>query len=352
MARSDDLMIFPNLAFFFEKPGDDPVGPFEVVHQFVLGDGLARVYISRIGAFGFLFDKRGPLGSEGVLDGELEPGGSTAISLEERRLSLANFVAAAIFGRHAGRTERPLVGAYYSGLDAAFSFGLTGLMRSGRVYDDGLSIEDFGDDLNMGIAGEGIERFMGGSKIQKYLQGDKREMYISLEALRSYTTYVNGLIFRSKMFRDADLPSVMRMNYQALVLHDHQHPEASLALNAVVIETLVSEIFFAYGLVGNHQPRTFATRPHHAARVSKTAFKDMRLVDRVEHLKNGGLIETRLFERIDTIRLARNALMHKGEAVNLRRSVEAQGAARDLWSLLIDPPFALIAKPPRKQSTR
>jgi hypothetical protein len=83
-----------------------------------------------------------------------------AITLRERRIALANFVAAGFFGRYAGRTSRPLVGAHYAGLDAAFSFRLSGLMRPGRVYDDGLSISDFGDDLYITLrAGQlGIER--------------------------------------------------------------------------------------------------------------------------------------------------------------------------------------------------
>jgi hypothetical protein len=38
------------------------MGPFEVVHSFVLG-GLAKIYITRVGAFGFVFDETGALGS-------------------------------------------------------------------------------------------------------------------------------------------------------------------------------------------------------------------------------------------------------------------------------------------------
>jgi hypothetical protein len=137
----------------------------------------------------------------------------------------------------------------------------------------------------------------------------------------------------------------MRMNYQALVLHDQQHPEASLALNAVVSETLVSEVFFAYGIVGTRRPQVFATQSHHTTPVSNSAFRDMRFADRLEHLKSGELLEPKLFERIDAVRLARNALMHKGEAVGSRRSLECQTTVRDLWALLIDVPFALTAKP-------
>lgn len=119
----------------------------------------------------------------------------------------------------------------------------------------------------------------------------------------------------------------MRMNYQALAFHDQQHPEASLALNAVVMETLISEVFFAYGLLGSRRPQTFATRSHHANCVSKNKFRDMRFAARLEHSKNGGLIEPKLFELIDSIRLARNALMHKGDAVSSRRSLECQQPA-------------------------
>jgi hypothetical protein len=147
------------------------MGPFEVVHSFVLG-GLAKIYITRVGAFGFVFDETGALGSAAT---PYKKAGSrkNAITLQERRIAFANFVAAGILGRHAGRTGRPLVGAYYAGLDAAFSFGLGGLMRPGRVYDDGLSISDFGNDLCIIVkAGDDIDR-IAGSKITKHFRRDK-----------------------------------------------------------------------------------------------------------------------------------------------------------------------------------
>ena len=345
------LITLPNLALFFGLPASDDVGPFEVVHSFVV-DGLAKIYITRIGAFGFSFDSKGPLGFENVRLGkerfEGNPSNSVSpadggIDLRERQIAFANFVAAGVFGRHAGRARRALVGARYTGLDSAFEFTPLGLMRSDRVYEDGMSISDFGDDLSLAVP-PGFFRIVG-PKIEEYLRADNSDLYLRIDEIRDCAAYIDQLISRSLLFHYADLQSSMRMNYQALVLHDQQHPEASLALNAVVMETLVSEMFFSYGLVGSREPRTFATRPHGATKVSNSAFGKMRFVARIEHLRAGGLIGQKLFERINLARLARNELMHKGASVSSELSLDCQKTTRDLWAYLVDMPFGLIAKP-------
>jgi hypothetical protein len=131
------------------------------------------------------------------------------------------------------------------------------------------------------------------------------------------------------------------MNYQAAILHGQQHATASLAINVAVAECLIKEIFYAYGLVGDRKPLQFATFSHTADHISNTRFNKMVLTDQLQHLRNGNLISSHLFERIDAARLVRNKLMHTGSLVTPRQSGECQTVVRDLWALLIDQPFEL-----------
>jgi hypothetical protein len=131
------------------------------------------------------------------------------------------------------------------------------------------------------------------------------------------------------------------MNYQAAILHNQQHATASLAINVAVAECLIKEIFYAYGLVGDRKPLPFATLSHTVEHVSNTQFRKMGLSDQLQTLREGNLISSHLFERMDAARLVRNNLMHTGHLVTPRQSGECQTVVRDLWAFLIDQPFEL-----------
>ncbi|MDN5941466.1 MAG: hypothetical protein L0H94_06260 [Nitrospira sp.] len=156
-------------------------------------------------------------------------------------------------------------------------------------------------------------------------------------------SYVQHVLERRNDFEYADMQSCMVMNYQAAILHNQQHAAASLVLNFSVIESLMREIFMAYGLVANITVKSFATKQHTVSRVSKKTFDDMTAHKVMEALQSGGLLNDYLYQRLDSVRKKRNGLMHKGVMISPRDSGDCQTLVRDLWAFLIDTPFELTA---------
>jgi hypothetical protein len=165
---------------------------------------------------------------------------------------------------------------------------------------------------------------------------------LPLDVLEDGVTYTQSLASRVDEFEYADLESCLAMTYQAAVLHNLQHAAASLALCVAVLESLTHELFLVYGLVGNGSPRPFANARHNVARVSNSEFRDLTFNNRLVRLRDGGLIDSFHYTRIESARVRRNRLMHRGESVTLRESGDGLTAARDIWSKLIDMPFELI----------
>jgi hypothetical protein len=338
----ESLLIVPTLTYLLGSEREH-AGPLNVIHSFDV-TGLAKVYMVHMGAFGIFFHPNGSLASIPVLqyNGRGRPPAAVTASqqlamlLQERRLVFAAFIAAAVFGHYAARTKTTLTGARHSGLEAVVPITLSGLMRPGRVYDDGLSIAGFGDDVVITITGSEDFDWLMKIMTKKFskTRGDKPR-YIGIATLRECAQYVQDLVQRGSLFGYADLQAIIGMNYQAAILHRLYHTAASLALNLMVLEVLTKELFFSYGLVGNTAPQSYAAKPHRVEHLSNNKFKKMTFAQQLDHLKVGGLLDTNLAERIDVARLKRNRLMHRGEVVTSTESLACQTAVRDLWPLLI-----------------
>ena len=234
-----------------------------------------------------------------------------------------NFVSAAFFGRVAAKTHTSLSGALYNGQDRITGFDIVG----STVFIQCTEL------ISQAIEG----------KVNARNNERQQSDFLGESDIDDAISYVQHGLERQNDFEYADMQSCMVMNYQAAILHSQQHAAASLALNFSVIESLAREIFIAYGLVTSSTVKSFATKQHTALKVSRKIFDDMTVQQVLEALHSSGLLNDYLYQRLDSVRKKRNGLMHKGITISPRDSGDCQTLVRDLWTLLIDTPFELIA---------
>ena len=219
--------------------------------------------------------------------------------LQEQRMLFINFISAAFFGRVCAKGHTGLTGAVYSGQDRVTAFDVHDI--SLILQPEPMIIRALEEKTRTFNAGNYSHRLLGDAQIDDAI------------------LYVQHLLQRQQDFQYADLCSCIVMNYQAAILHHRQHASASLALNFSVTECLIREIFMAYGLVSGSTAKPFATRTHNIKTMSKSAFDRMTSDKLLRILYDGGLINNKyLYERLDSARTKRNALMHKGETISSR----------------------------------
>ena len=295
-------------------------------------DGIATVYISTIGTFGFIFPEYSKLASidiltqvgPGLAPQEVMDNDDEIHKLQDRRVLFMNFIVAALFGRVIAMAHTAITGAFYSGQDKITSFALNNNTTA-------IQWTEFLDQLI-------------GTKILALRAGRLKHRVLANTAIDDGISYISHLLQRHKEFAYADLQSCMLMNYQAAILHNQQQAAASYALNFSAIESLVRELFLAYGFVDGIGAQHFATRKCNIAKkVSKQTFKDMKLSRVLEMVGESGLLDGYLCQRLEDARKKRNNLMHKGVVVDPRESGGLQCIVRDIWALLIDSPFELNA---------
>lgn len=323
------LLVLPNCRYFFAKAQifDDF---FRVVRMFDCA-GVARLVITSIGTFGYVFPDSSPLASidilrftgQGSVPQEVMDNANLIHGLQEARMQFINFTSAAFFGRICGKANISLADALYNGQDKVAAF---------HVANDKVAIQ-WTATLN-----EDVSR-----KIRAY-NARKSDQYILKDhAIDDAIRYIQHVMQRQNDFEYADLQLCMVMNYQAAILHNKQHAAASFALNFSVIESLAREIFTAYGLVDGNTAKPFATKPHRIARISRRAYDRLKSYEVFETLHNGGLLDRYLYQQLDNARIKRNSLMHKGVSITPEESGDCQTIVRDLWALLVDTPFELTA---------
>lgn len=323
------LLVLPNAKYFFGKV-QTTNDLWKVVRTFDC-DGVATVFITSIGTFGYIFSDSSDLASidvlkfygQGIVPEEVMENEDNINNLQEKRMLFVNFVSAAFFGRVSANTHKSLAGALYNGQDKIAGFNIVkGVVSIQETELIARSIQEKVNALNSG-------------KLQYYFLKDSD--------IDDAISYIQHILQRQNDFGYADLQSCMVMNYQAAILHNQQHAAASLALNFSVIESLAREIFIAYGLVDNTTIKPFATKQHNIATISRRTFNEMRIVNIIETLHQGNLINDYLYQRLETARTKRNNLMHKGEKISPKDSGDCQTIVRDLWAFLVDTPFELIA---------
>ena len=326
---SSTLLVLPNDRYFF---GDiHTENEIRTVAFHFTCKGIADIYITNIGEFCFSFHDSGLLRSidilrtrgEGVIPDEVVENEAHIHSLQENRILFVNFVAAVFFGRVSGRKHTSLDGAIYNGQDKVDSFSL--------------SVE--------GISSPRLEFIVQGIREKVKALNDSRWkiFLLSPEEIEDAVLYVQNMLARHNEFQHANLQRCMVMNYQAAILHKQQHAAASLVLNFLVIESLVQELFFAYGLVDGSTVKSFATRSHTVQCISRKCFKNSTVNELIEKLHEGNLLDDYIHQRIQETRRFRNGIMHKGEMLSPKESGSPQTVVRDLWILLIDAPFELVS---------
>ena len=122
------LLVLPNCRYFFEKAQtfDDF---FRVVRIFDCA-GMARLVITSIGTFGFVFPDSSPLASidilrftgQGSVPPEVMDNADLIHGLQEARMQFINFASAAFFGRICGKANTSLADAIYNGQDKVAAF--------------------------------------------------------------------------------------------------------------------------------------------------------------------------------------------------------------------------------------
>jgi len=307
-----------------------PDNPWKVVRSFDC-DGVATIYITSIGTFGFIFPDSSDLASidilkcvgSGIVPKEVIDNENDIHELQEKRMLFINFVSAAFFGRVSAKAHASLIGALYNGQDKVTTF---------TVINDVVDIQ-WTEIFNQAI----------GEKINAFNMGKLRHHFLKEADIDDAISYIQHLLQRQHDFEYADLKSCMVMNYQAAILHNEQHPAASFAINFSVIESLAREIFIAYGLVNGSVVKSFAKKQHNIARVSRKTFNGMISYEVFKTLHNASLLNDYLYQRLEGARKKRNNLMHKGVTVSSKDSGDCQPLVRDLWELLVDTPFELNA---------
>lgn len=254
----------------------------------------------------------------GAVPDEVMAGNDHVFDVQRRRLTLAVYVAACIYGTHGGNSHSALLGMRYPNLgDVAW-----------------ISIAD-GKFL---YRSEDIDRLrMPGS-------GDaSRKMPIPLATVTQGFELADRLL--AHPFNDADPIQLLAMAYQAVVLHAAQHASASLALSAVVVEAASQETMWASGIVKNTTKTLGAIFPTpFLGSRSRNEVRNMNQQSMAAALRDCGVFSAYLFERMDNLRTARNKLMHKGNDATQRQSGQALTAMRDVLQILFsEPGFELNA---------
>jgi hypothetical protein len=326
---NNQLIVLPNTKYLFgEVQSENDLN--KVIRTFDCAE-IATIYITSVGTFGFAFHDSSNLASidalqfrgEGRIPEDVLSNEEEIHNLQEARILFINFVSAAFFGRVSGKENCALVGATYNGQDRVAGFEVM----------DGKALIRYTDFIARALKDKNSE--LNARSSQAFLLADG--------VIDDAISYVQHLLQRENDFECVDLKQCMTMNYQAAILHSQQHAAASLALNFSVLESLVREICYAYGLVNGSSPKQFATKTHNVSKISKSQFDDMKLGKLTEILHAGGLFDTYLYQEITKVRKLRNNLMHGGTKVDPRNSGTCQTIVRDLWGFLIDSPFELNA---------
>jgi hypothetical protein len=323
------LLVLPNAKYFFGKV-QTTNDLWKVVRTFDC-NGVANVFITSIGTFSFIFPDSSDLASidvlkfcgHGNIPEEVMVNEDDIHKLQEKRMLFVNFISAVFFGRICANTHKSLIGALYNGQDKIAGFNIkqdTVTIQWTELI--ARSIQEKVDALNSG-------------KLQYY--------FLKESDIDDAISYIQHILQRQNDFEYADLMSCMVMNYQAAILHNQQNAAASLALNFSVIESLAREIFIAYGLVNNSTVKPFASKQHNITTISRRAFNGMRIVNIIETLHQGNLINDYLYQRLETARMKRNNLMHKGATISPKDSGDCQTLVRELWAFLVNTPFELSA---------
>ncbi|SFI55076.1 hypothetical protein [Caulobacter sp. UNC279MFTsu5.1] len=316
-AFPDALAILPSDTYVFDMAPGATEMSLRIVGQRKLNNGVGVTAVdlgllafdfkgTSLGGFRRLRSNSG-LVPEAVMDNE-----DAMLRLQTDRLRVAVFVSACIYGTHAKANHSTIRGAVLPGLDDVFSYAQ---VRDGRL----------------GLAQFELERLLAKMRERKKLL-DQRKLHsasISLETLTQALDLADRLLASVAQYETTDPVTLMVLSYQAMVLHGLQHPGPSIAVAAVVLEAAVTELLYALGLVEGRPARLPLLDPAPAP-MSRSRVKTLRFNGALGELKELGVLDAYLVQRIDAVRKARNDFMHEAKAPGPRQSGDALTAVRDV----------------------
>jgi hypothetical protein len=239
----DRLAILPSETYLFEQPSSSKKLTNRIVARKTLENGvnvaatnLGLIALdfagSNLGGFNRLHDSR-----SGEVPPEVMANNAEAMALQIKRMRIAIFAAACIYGHHAQQTHTTVSSPVYPGLD------------------DFLVWTEMPDDM-LGLPVHECERLEAklGKRIASLQQG-LRPLSIGKEHIDGGLALANRLLAASPSYAVADPIAMIAMTYQAMVLHGRQHPSASIALSAIVVEAATEESIYAHGLVNGIEQR-------------------------------------------------------------------------------------------------
>lgn len=246
----------------------------------------------------------------GSVPNEVMASDDNVFHVQRRRLTFAVYVAACIYGTYGGNSLSALSGMRYPNLgDVAWL----------RGRDDRFSPEDL----------ERLRTPGGGDA--------SRKTEIPLATITQGFDLGDRLM--AQPFTVADPIQLLAMAYQAVVLHAAQHASASLALSAVVVEAASLETMWASGIVNNTVKALGAVFPSgFLGSKSKNEARTMTHQTTAALLQDCSVFNGHLYQRIESLRKARNKLMHRGHDATQRQSGEALTAMRDVLQILLNAP--------------
>ncbi|WP_143708355.1 hypothetical protein [Rhizobium sp. TH135] len=286
-------------------------GRFNVVTRSRLPNGAEALAID-VGLLAFDFSHDPELGGitkvqfdgSGEVPEEVMDSTANIIRIQSARMRLATFVTACVYGTHAHLSNSSIYDALFPGLDEIFDWCLPR------------------PDL-FGIQGHAAAELL--SRISG--RGASRALIPTSHVLDGFGL-ASRLLSARHSYQAADPVSLIVMTYQAMILHNRQHAGASIALQAVVAEAALQELVYAYGLV-----KDIPARLSHAMRatpISRSVAKSMKLNASINFLKEAGVLEAFLAQRLDSLRVTRNVLMHEGKDATPQQSGEGLTAVRDI----------------------
>lgn len=263
------------------------------------------------GLLAFDFANHAELGGLVVLDSdgageipqEVMESRERILAAQGARIRWATFVSACVFSVHAHETHASVQGALFAGLDEIYDYVE---LPGGRF----------------GVPSHET------AKLSKRLQRRPSERRIPEAHILAGLALADRLIGAGADFQGADPVSMVVMTYQAMILHHRQHAGASIALLALVAEAAVEELVLAHGFVAGAAVR-LAPIPG-LVPISKGAAKKLGFNGHVTLLADHGVLKPFLVSRLDSLREARNALMHDAQDAAPHQSGDGLTVVRDL----------------------
>lgn len=244
---------------------------------------------------------------EAVMDNE-----AAMLRLQGERLRMAVFIAACVYGTHAESSHSTIRDPLFPGLGDVLSCALI-------------------DEEKLGLAPFEVARVAEQLRQRKSLL-DRQKLAgssISKVTLAKAFDLADRLLAAAPSYATTDPVTLMVLTYQATVLHGLQHPGPSIAVAAVVIEAAIVELLHGLGLVEGRPARLALLDPHPEP-MSRRKAKALGFNGALAELKDRGVINTYLGQRIDAVRKARNEFMHEAKEPGARQSGEALTAIRDI----------------------